>query len=241
MATEVFTLNVDVIILSSIFAYNVVLGALAQKGVCQFDHLGSQAKIAYSGLITCWAYLALSFVTDLIIFLELNAGIGVDRSFGLLATLLFKLISVCLMISLAMQRTGYLDWIYTLGTNKEASAIDPAEREVLESIILRFEAELATPEFYNEPSPSLSAMAGKLDVPARELSKAINTMLGESYSKHINCRRVNRAKNLLAERPNMPVTEIMYESGFQTKSSFNKEFRAIEGMSPTEYRKQAAG
>ena len=35
----------------------------------------------------------------------------------------------------------------------------------------------------------------------------------------------------------MPVTSVMFESGFQIKSNFNREFLRVTGMSPSEYRR----
>jgi AraC-like DNA-binding protein len=42
---------------------------------------------------------------------------------------------------------------------------------------------------------------------------------------------------LLAETTT-PVTEIMFDVGFQTKSNFNREFRRVTDMSPLEWRKK---
>ena len=33
------------------------------------------------------------------------------------------------------------------------------------------------------------------------------------------------------------IQEIMYQAGFNSKSSFNKEFKKLNGITPTEYRK----
>jgi len=35
----------------------------------------------------------------------------------------------------------------------------------------------------------------------------------------------------------MTIQEIMYQSGFNSKSSFNKEFKKLNGTTPSEYRK----
>lgn len=50
--------------------------------------------------------------------------------------------------------------------------------------------------------------------------------------------RVNHACLLLLE--DRPVTEISYASGFNNLSHFNKTFRKLMGLSPTEYRQQQA-
>jgi AraC-like DNA-binding protein len=35
------------------------------------------------------------------------------------------------------------------------------------------------------------------------------------------------------------VTEIMLEAGFQTKSNFNREFKRVTGLTPSDYRSSA--
>ncbi|HAW76446.1 MAG TPA: hypothetical protein DCW74_12020 [Alteromonas australica] len=34
------------------------------------------------------------------------------------------------------------------------------------------------------------------------------------------------------------ITSVMLDSGFQTKSSFNKEFKTLKNLSPSEYREK---
>ena len=49
--------------------------------------------------------------------------------------------------------------------------------------------------------------------------------------------RIAEACRLLTET-DQPVTKIMFDVGFQTKSNFNGEFRRVTGMSPTAWREK---
>jgi AraC-like DNA-binding protein len=49
--------------------------------------------------------------------------------------------------------------------------------------------------------------------------------------------RIEKAKNLLLN-PNLRISEIAYEIGFQSLTHFNRVFKKIIGQSPTEYRSQ---
>lgn len=230
---------VDPIVIGSIFFYMIRLLLIARKGVAQFHSLGEQASAAFYWLIASIGYLFLSFVTDVVILAEVSAGAPVDQSYGFLVSILFKLLTVSLMIWLALERTFFFDWIYTTGGRTRLAADDPERRERDQSLIERFEAKLMMPGFFDEPTPSLKAMARRIEASPRQLSEAINNTFGESYSKQMNRRRIECAKRLLSEHPSMPITDVMFRSGFQTKSSFNKEFRAIVRMSPTAFRKQS--
>ena len=49
--------------------------------------------------------------------------------------------------------------------------------------------------------------------------------------------RIEKAKNLLLN-PNLRISEIAYEVGFQSLTHFNRVFKKLVGQSPTDYRAQ---
>jgi AraC-like DNA-binding protein len=63
------------------------------------------------------------------------------------------------------------------------------------------------------------------------------TQLGANVSAYLNRRRVEYAADALLKRSD-PITTIMYDSGFGSKSAFQREFRKRFSMSPSEYRRQ---
>lgn len=93
-------------------------------------------------------------------------------------------------------------------------------------------------EIYLNPDLTLSLLSRKTGIPARQLSGAVNAISQCNVSQWINGLRIERAQALLRSTP-LPVTEIMFESGFTTRSNFNREFQRISGLSPTSFRQQA--
>ncbi|MCG9682598.1 AraC family transcriptional regulator [Vibrio sp. Isolate23] len=91
---------------------------------------------------------------------------------------------------------------------------------------------------YLDPELTLSRLSRKLGIPAKQISMAVNLVHGKNISKLVNEYRIRHAQNALIQTDE-PVTQIMMNSGFQTKSNFNREFNRIAGMSPSEYRKQS--
>ncbi|WP_208930809.1 helix-turn-helix domain-containing protein [Rheinheimera sp. F8] len=87
---------------------------------------------------------------------------------------------------------------------------------------------------------TLAQAARKLQVPARQLSQAVNQCYGASFSVLLNDKRISKAKQLLLQNPPLAVTEVMYQAGFATKSNFHKEFVRVTGMAPGAYRASAA-
>lgn len=59
----------------------------------------------------------------------------------------------------------------------------------------------------------------------------------KSYSVFIIELRIGYACKLLAEK-NLSIKEICFSSGFNTFTNFNKQFKALKGMQPNEFRKR---
>lgn len=92
-------------------------------------------------------------------------------------------------------------------------------------------------EIYRDVDLNLGKIARKLQIPSRDVSNAINRSHGMSVSQYVNTYRVKRACQLLKETAE-PVTKIMFDAGFMTKSNFNREFSRITGTSPTAWRQK---
>ncbi|WP_245413393.1 helix-turn-helix domain-containing protein [Mangrovicella endophytica] len=83
---------------------------------------------------------------------------------------------------------------------------------------------------------NLDRIARRLRRPARDVSGAINRTRGMSVSQYVNGYRVERACRLLLDTAD-PITRIMLDAGFGTKSNFNREFQRVTGMTPSAYRR----
>jgi AraC-like DNA-binding protein len=86
------------------------------------------------------------------------------------------------------------------------------------------------------------------DLSLGQVAKAVNTSTfyfcklfkrstGLNFTDYVSRVRIEKAKNLLLN-PNLRVSEIAYEVGFQSLTHFNRVFKKIIGQSPTEYRAQ---
>ena len=106
------------------------------------------------------------------------------------------------------------------------------------AILARVEVALNERELYRNEDLSLARLARKADLPARDVSAAINRSTGLNVSQYVNNRRVVEACRLLTETEKT-VTAIMLEAGFATKSNFNREFRRVTALSPAQYRAKA--
>lgn len=114
---------------------------------------------------------------------------------------------------------------------------DEARNEQDRDVFGRVEHVLIQNKLYLDENLTLIRLARKVGIPARQISGSINRITAKNVSQYINDYRITEACRLLRETM-LPVTTIMLESGFQTKSNFNREFRRVTSLSPANWRDQ---
>jgi putative ABC transport system permease protein len=94
--------------------------------------------------------------------------------------------------------------------------------------------------YYQDPELNLNSLAEKLDLTTHELSRIINMVLKKNFSDFINDYRVAEVarKMLDPAYDHITLLGIAFESGFNSKSTFNRAFRQMTGKSAAEYKKE---
>lgn len=96
-------------------------------------------------------------------------------------------------------------------------------------------------KIYRTEGLTIRALAEKMEVKEYRLRQTINRRLGfRNFNDFLNSYRIDEACSLLTDpaRPELTVLEIAYEVGYNSLAPFNKAFREITGMTPTEYRRR---
>jgi AraC-like DNA-binding protein/ligand-binding sensor protein len=89
------------------------------------------------------------------------------------------------------------------------------------------------------------------DLTLTQVSRAVNTSTfyfckmfkkttGINFTDYLSRVRIEKSKNLLLN-PNLRISEIAFEVGFQSLTHFNRVFKKVLGQSPTEYRAKVLG
>lgn len=210
------------------------------QGSALFAHLGDFAAIAHRWLTMLCVLMSINLLLEIAVYFEILRGVAPAQSNALLvASLLFLMINGVAVL-FALRRSPWLQWMHELGertlSEEPAELPDDAARQLFERWTALIESEsLYTLEF----GITVSQAAKKLQVPARQLSNAVNQVFGQSFSVHLNDRRIQEAKKLLVQQPRLSIVDVMLGSGFSSKSSFNKEFLRVTGMSPSQFREGA--
>lgn len=90
---------------------------------------------------------------------------------------------------------------------------------------------------YLNPQLTLERFAGLMQLPPRQVSSAINRHFKQNFQEYINSFRVEEAKHFLQDAQcSDTIVEIAQHSGFNSKATFNRLFKNLVGVTPSEYR-----
>lgn len=87
---------------------------------------------------------------------------------------------------------------------------------------------------------SLGQVAKAVNTSTFYFCKMFKKVTGINFTDYLSRVRIEKSKNLLLN-PNLRVSEIAFEVGFQSLTHFNRVFKKILGQSPTEYRAHLLG
>ena len=124
---------------------------------------------------------------------------------------------------------------------KEKTAVPPqvpTQEEIAE--LDRIKAFMKSSAIYSNAELTLTELAQKLEMPPRRLSALINNYERQNFVSFVNSYRIEMAKDRLinVQDEGETILEIMYDVGFNSKSSFNTLFKQHTGCTPSEFKKK---
>lgn len=93
-------------------------------------------------------------------------------------------------------------------------------------------------KFYTEPGITIEQVAIQLRTNRNYLSTHMNLHRKMTFKEWINYLRIEEAKKLLCNHPEMPVSQIGTMVGLPDKSNFGRQFAKLTGKSPLAWRKE---
>ncbi|PRD43861.1 AraC family transcriptional regulator [Phyllobacterium phragmitis] len=220
---------IDAALIVLFVGYAVAVLNLGRTGPDALDEARFDSAVAaHRALVIAAASLCLSAFFDLAILMDFEWNTGANVAFivsngNLLGLLLIGLTAVVAARAHAPPATG--------SNMIQASSMVAQDREVLD----RISRLLVDQKLSRDENLTLSRLARRAGIPARQISGAVNRLAHKNVSQYINDFRIAEACRLLRDT-DMSVTAAMFESGFQTKSNFNREFRRVTSLSPVSWR-----
>lgn len=100
---------------------------------------------------------------------------------------------------------------------------------------------MAEKEPFLDSSLTIQDLSEQVKMPVKDLSTLINLYMDKHFFDFVNEYRIEKAMQILKDpsQKELTVLEILYQVGFNSKSSFNTSFKKYTGKTPTDFRKQA--
>lgn len=123
--------------------------------------------------------------------------------------------------------------------NKE---VKPASASFIadEHIARKIDDAMVKDKLYLNPELSLADLANHLSLPAKVVSANINAAFDKPFNTYVNAYRVEEIKQRLksTDIEKFTLLGIAFESGFNSKTSFNRIFKDFTGKSPSDFIKK---
>ncbi len=123
-------------------------------------------------------------------------------------------------------------------TDVQSSAIanSTSTNEAYKSIFQELDKLITSNQWFLQSRLTLSDISNLTGLQTRDISRSINVITGKSFNEYINNYRVEYVCALLKSKAQKSLSDIAAEAGFSSKASFNKVFKQISGVTPTEYK-----
>ncbi len=157
------------------------------------------------------------------------AGLVIRDSYWMLwdmASLLALALMVAGLTLLHVSRTGHL-------VQNPGQRMPPARDFTIPLNTLVTERSI-----FRQPEMNLQVLASELNCSARELSGWFNQSLNIGFKRWLNEQRITEAQKLIRRKPDLRVSTIGYDVGFNSPATFYRAFKQLTGVSPGQYRNQ---
>lgn len=121
------------------------------------------------------------------------------------------------------------------GGHKKRVALELGETEA-KTIKERLDAYFLDPSAIADPDLDLQGLAKEIAVPVYRLRAYYTDRMETGFADWLNAARVELACRMLAERRDLSILDIAFQSGFSSKGAFNRQFLLRVGQTPSEFR-----
>jgi len=184
------------------------------------------------GMIVCWSISAISTLVNFILPKQTSIIVALHAA---MSVLIYSIGYLGLrQPEIFMKPADYSTDEPSTEKYKKSGLDDSSAEEIKTKLLELIEKEKP----YLDSELTLSKLAEMISVSTHNLSEVINSKLGKTYYYFINEYRVEEFKRKL-ENPsaqNYNLISIAFDSGFNSKTSFNTIFKKITNQTPSEYR-----
>ncbi|MFT6099322.1 MAG: AraC-like DNA-binding protein [Arenicella sp.] len=219
----------------------VIYGVASYRLLNKYSRASKQMSSAALDMRLNWlrAIIWIFAVLGLLDTIRLNLQPELDylllNSWYLLHQLCVLIVYACL-IWFALRQPLLFDGLASF----DESSTMQKERGLSDLLFSQINHELVASELFKQQRLSLIDVANHFEIGVKDISGAVNTGSGLNFCEYVNSLRVADVKQKIDENTDRKLTllELAFESGFNSKSSFNSCFKNSTGLTPSQYQRQ---
>ena len=120
----------------------------------------------------------------------------------------------------------------------QSSILNKSDKEVYRVKLISL---MNQEKLYLNPSITINEIAQKLDIHPIYVSQIINEIFQQNFRDFVNKYRIEECKRLLTQEDHhLNIMGIALDSGFNSKSAFNRAFKRHTGITPKEFKKSVS-
>jgi AraC-like DNA-binding protein len=112
------------------------------------------------------------------------------------------------------------------------------QKKDMERIFISLEKIMQEDKLFLEPTLNLKELSNQVKIPQHHITQTLNSYANQTFYDYVNAYRIKffieKLKN--GEANNFSLLGLALDSGFNSKSSFNRIFKNVTGFSPSEYK-----
>lgn len=182
-----------------------------------------------------WLMIALVMLNLVIIATDLfELGGDLSASNALLIATVIRIGFIYLVLTSIFRLFYDVFEVQIQGANGKRQTISNPEHD--KQIVNQLTDLLEYQKLYRELGLNRAQLADQLHVSEHQLSRVVNSYFKKNLNELINQHRVDEAKERLRNEPDIQITTIAYDVGFNSIASFNRVFKELTGRAPSAYR-----
>ena len=124
------------------------------------------------------------------------------------------------------------------GTDDTPDA-DETDTKLRTDLMTQMSSLIKEQELFRRKNLRITDVATELATNKTYVSALLNNLSGEKFTSLITRYRIEYAQRLMREHPDMLMDDVADESGFSSRTTFFRSFKALTGMTPQEWKNNA--
>ena len=196
-------------------------------------------SLTLNWVVKVLAVYALVIVND-VIRLNLQTTVSVQiKASWYFATVVVIFAIVCYLLFKVLRQPQLFDGMSTYEQSL-AQAPQGGDEEMAGKVFASIEQTISTGELYKKPRLSVDDISNTTGLSVKDISWAINKACQQNFCEFINGLRIKAVQQqiLIGGAGNSSLLDIAFDSGFNSKSTFNASFKKVVGLTPSQFVRQ---